>query len=180
MVKTRRTRHPRSKSRSRSRSRSRGRRGGEGTTVVTDEPLTMGTAAALTEGATDEMRGGKRRRGRRRMRGGAGGADWAMANFGSTTEQIYQNTFGNGGNGNAGNLIPTLTGAPAVNPNVNVPQGSLAQYAGPGPQSGGSRHRRSRGKRGGYWSQVVQQALVPFGLLGLQNFYGKRTRKHHK
>ena len=84
------------------------------------------------------------------------------------------NTFGNSGNGMAGNLIPTVTGAPAVLPN-NVPQGSLAQYAAP-VQGGGKRRR----KKGGYWAQVIETALVPFGLLGLQNAYGRRTRKHHR
>jgi hypothetical protein len=62
-----------------------------------------------------------------------------------------------------------------VGPN-NIPQGSLAMYAGPA-QSGGSRSKRNRGKKGGYWAHVIQQALVPFGLLGLQNAF---SRKHHK
>jgi hypothetical protein len=44
-------------------------------------------------------------------------------------------------------------------------------------QSGGKKKRR--GKKGGSWLGVLNQAVVPFGLLGLQQTYGKRkTRKH--
>jgi len=170
MAKSRRMRHRRS------------RRGGyEETTKNTNEE------SGVLNPDTDNERiglaalgyGGKRRhktrgRGRRSRRGGAGAADWVISNFGATPEFQFQNTFGNGGNGHTGALIPTVTGAPAVLPN-NVPQGSLAQYAAP-VQGGGKRRR----KKGGYWAQVIETALVPFGLLGLQNAYGKRTRKHHR
>ena len=41
--------------------------------------------------------------------------------------------------------------------------------------------KRSRRKRGGLWGSVINQAIVPFGILGLQQSYkkrgGKRTRK---
>jgi len=149
MAKSRRMRHRRS------------RKGGDDTTMPTTPPA---------------MDGGKRRHKthRRGRRGGDGAADWIISNFGGTTEGQFMNTFGNSGNGNAGNLIPTLTGAPAVLPN-NIPQGSLAEYAAP-VQGGGKRRR----KKGGYWAQVLETALVPFGLLGLQNAYAKRTRKHRK
>jgi|APCry1669189534_1035231.scaffolds.fasta_scaffold155496_1 hypothetical protein len=47
------------------------------------------------------------------------------------------------------------------------------------PMMGGK--RKSRSKKGGYWAQVINQALVPFGLWGMQNRYGKRgTRKQKK
>jgi hypothetical protein len=45
---------------------------------------------------------------------------------------------------------------------------------------------RSRRKRGGLWGEVINQAIVPFGLLGLQQSYrrhkrgGKYTRKHRR
>jgi len=136
-----------------------------------------GGASSTPEGAPMSasmgMQGGRRKtRGRR---GGDGAADWIISNFGGTTEQQFMNTFGNSGNGNAGALIPTVTGAPAVLP-YNQPQGSLALNAGP-VQGGG---KRRRAKKGGYWAQVIETALVPFGLLGLQNAYGRRTRKHRK
>ena len=45
--------------------------------------------------------------------------------------------------------------------------------------------RRTRGKRGGIWGSVLNQAIVPFSLLGLQQSYGRRkhnnmhTRRRH-
>jgi len=167
MARSRRMRHRRSRSRS--------RRGGDEETVVNpvidtdtdNEPIGYG-------GKRRHKTRGRGRRSRRSRRGGAGAADWVISNFGATPEFQFQNTFGNGGNGHTGALIPTVTGAPAVLPN-NVPQGSLAQYAAP-VQGGGKRRR----KKGGYWAQVIETALVPFGLLGLQNAYGRRTRKHHR
>ena len=160
MAKSRRMRHRRS------------RKGGSDTTPSTQD---MGYQGLTTSTGMPPV-GGKRRHKthRRGRRGGDGAADWIISNFGGTTEGQFMNTFGNSGNGNAGNLIPTLTGAPAVLPN-NVPQGSLAEYAAP-VQGGGKRRR----KKGGYWAQVLETALVPFGLLGLQNAYAKRTRKHRK
>ena len=67
----------------------------------------------------------------------------------------------------SGNLIPTLPGAPAVLAD-NVPQGSNAS------SPTGWKEKKEKGKKGGYWAAVIQQALVPFGLLGLQNTYARR------
>jgi hypothetical protein len=41
----------------------------------------------------------------------------------------------------------------------------------------------TRRKKGGYWSQVFNQAIVPFSILGMQQTYrrkrgGKKTRRH--
>lgn len=50
-------------------------------------------------------------------------------------------------------------------------------------QSAGRRRRRGsrRSKKGGFLGQVVNQAIVPFGLLGLQQTYKrKRGGKHHR
>jgi len=38
--------------------------------------------------------------------------------------------------------------------------------------------KRSRRKRGGVWGSVINQAIVPFGILGLQQSYKKRGGKH--
>lgn len=52
-------------------------------------------------------------------------------------------------------------------------------------QSAGSR-RRKRGKKGGFWGQIVNQALVPFSILGMQQTYrrkrqgGKKTRRYRR
>ena len=49
-----------------------------------------------------------------------------------------------------------------------------------GSQSGGKRKSRGRKAKGGYWASVIETALVPFGLLGLQNSFANSTRKHRK
>ena len=43
-------------------------------------------------------------------------------------------------------------------------------------QRAGSRKRR-RSKKGGFFGSIINQAIVPFGILGLQQSYG-RKRKH--
>jgi hypothetical protein len=46
--------------------------------------------------------------------------------------------------------------------------------------------RRNRNRRGGFLGEVVNQAIVPLGLLGLQQTYGRkrggsrRTRRRHR
>ena len=50
-------------------------------------------------------------------------------------------------------------------------------------QRAGKRKRLShrRGKRGGTWSNIISQAVVPFTLFGVQNTYKRRTsRKSRK
>lgn len=160
----------------------RGRRGGAATPAVpTAPPATtpaapaapavpsMTPASTLTKPPVVPAKGGRRRKGSRSRgrsrRGGDGGSDWVLKNFGDSNTQ-WDNTFTNAGLAQQGNLLPTVAGAPAVLAN-NIPQSSLAANA--GPMKGG---RRSR--RGGYWMNVLNQALVPFGLVGLQNRFSKR------
>jgi hypothetical protein len=43
---------------------------------------------------------------------------------------------------------------------------------------------RTKKRRGGYWSQVINSAIIPFTLLGLQQTYrrkkgGSKTRSRH-
>jgi hypothetical protein len=63
--------------------------------------------------------------------------------------------------------------------NSNGIVGLQGQRAGKrGGKRGGTKKRR-----GGYWSQVINQAIVPFTLLGLQQTYrrkkgGRKTRRH--
>jgi hypothetical protein len=38
---------------------------------------------------------------------------------------------------------------------------------------------KGRGKKGGYWGAVLEQAAVPLALLGMQQFYGKRHSRRH-
>jgi len=122
---------------------------------------------------TPSHEGGRRRRRRRSMRGGDGAADWVHANFGNGQQQ-WDNTFGPNSITQQGNLLPTVPGAPAVVPGT-FPQGVIGNSANvSAAQSGGRRRKR----KGGFWGNVVSQALVPFGLLFAQNRFSRRHRKH--
>lgn len=65
---------------------------------------------------------------------------------------------------------------PISNPNANVPN----VYK--GGQVGGRKGRKGRGRKGGILgaAAVVEQAIVPFALLGLQHTYGKKHRHGNK
>ena len=67
----------------------------------------------------------------------------------------FDRVFGNGGNSNI------LTGAQGQN--LGLPP-TVAQKAG----------GRRRSKKGGFWGEVINQAVVPFGILGLQQTYGRK------
>jgi hypothetical protein len=76
-----------------------------------------------------------------------------------TGNQQYNNVFESSKNSSNSNSIVGLQG----------------QRAG---KRGGTKKRR-----GGYWSQVINSAIIPFTLLGLQQTYrrkkgGRRTRRH--
>jgi hypothetical protein len=78
-----------------------------------------------------------------------------------TGDNQFNRVFGNGGNSNV------ITGVQGQN--AGIPP-TLAQRA------GGKR----RSKRGGFWGQVINQAVVPFGILGLQQTYGRKQHKGGK
>ena len=66
----------------------------------------------------------------------------------------------------------------------NGPNGSMQSNTSVGAQ-GQRAGRRSRARRGGLWGQVINQAIVPFGLLAAQQTYrkrrgGRKSRKSNK
>ena len=74
-----------------------------------------------------------------------------------TGDQQWNRVFENGNHGNA------LTGV----------QGQQSVFQ---AQKGG----RTKRKRGGIFGAVIDQAIVPFGILALQNTYGRRGRSASK
>lgn len=78
------------------------------------------------------------------------------------------------------NVIKPLThSAPASAP-APAPASASAPAHSRAPQNGGKRRKhnnRSRNKKGGYWGAVLEQAIVPLTLLGLQQKF--TPKRHH-
>ena len=122
-----------------------------------------------------------RSRSRSRSRRMLGGAYSDAASYGmfvnGTGDQQWNRTMDQSGPYGQiqGNVIIGAQGQ-NVTPPSQVPtaeQLALVQKAG----------RRRR--KGGFLGEVVNQAIVPFGLLGMQQTYrrkrgGRKTRRHHK
>jgi hypothetical protein len=117
------------------------------------------------------------------MRGGSGnytsGSTYGTYVNGSGDSQ-FARTFDTTGPyaGRAGSEYVGAQGQWAQQPGTPSAQNlSLIQSAG---------RRRKRSRRGGFFGEVINQAIVPFGLLGLQQTYrkkshgGRRTRRHRR
>ena len=129
------------------------------TTTLSGSAITGGRKRGS---AAASFAGGKRKRRNKKQRGG----------FSSAWKQVYDAV----GSGDTQFNNTFVKGGPF--------HGALQNVSGTQPSSmamkfgGGSKKRRSgRSKKGGYWGQVLSQALVPFGLWGLQNRYS-RGKKH--
>lgn len=100
----------------------------------------------------------KTRRQRTNKRGGAGAANPSSY---SDTSSYMLATVGKG-NTQFNNVFD---GAGASN---NAIRGLQGQKAG---KRRGSRKGNKSMKKGGFWGQIINQAIVPFSLLGLQQYY---------
>jgi hypothetical protein len=116
----------------------------------------------------------------RRMRGGSytSASSYGMYVNGTGGSQWARTMDQSGPYGQVqGNVIVGAQGQ-NVQPSSMMPNQSQLNLA----QSGGRRRRR----RGGFLGEVVNQAVVPLALLGMQQTYrrkrgGKRhTRRHHR
>ena len=90
------------------------------------------------------------------------GSSYMMSTVGNGPTQ-YDNVFMSDKSNSSGNAIVGLQGQKA------------------GSKRGGSKRglkggRRTTTRKGGYWGQVIKQAIVPFGLLGLQQYYGRKRK----
>jgi hypothetical protein len=117
----------------------------------------------MTGSRSLQQQGGRRKRSgkRSRMRGGA--------NAPSTGSYTSASSWGTAVNGSGDSQFArTFEGqGPAI-------------YKGVQGQSAGS---RKRSKKGGFWGEIISQALVPFSILGMQQTYkrnkhgGKKTKR---
>jgi len=123
---------------------------------------------------------------RRRMRGGNSGAPYSSASSyssyvnGSENSQ-YDRVFSQAGPYAS---VPGNTSIGAQGQNANIsgtPNASSLSLI----QKAGSKRRCSHKKRntkkryGGFLGQVINQAIVPFGLLGMQQSF-RRNKYHNK
>lgn len=105
--------------------------------------------------------------GRRHKRGGAGAASPSSY---SDAQSFMRATVGTG-NQQYDNVFLSSR-------NANSNSGAIVGLQG---QKAGTKRRR---KRGGLWGQIINQAIVPFSILGMQQTYrrkrhgGKHTRRH--
>lgn len=116
----------------------------------------------------------------RRMRGGSYTSGSTYGSYvNGTPDAQFARTFDATGPyaGRAGSEYVGAQGQWSQQPNTPTAQNlSLIQSAG----------RRRRSRRGGFFGEVINQAIVPFGLLGLQQTYrkksygGRKTRRHRR
>lgn len=113
----------------------------------------------------------KSSRGGQHYTSGAGYEKWMLGN----ENQQYGRVFDQGG--------PNNSQSNAIMANENSGSLGYLPYQRAGKKS---RRRKSsrRHKKGGFLGNVINQAIVPFGLVGLNQYYGKRrgtkTRKMRK
>jgi hypothetical protein len=94
-----------------------------------------------------------------------------MAVNGPVDSQITNSLTTSGSNGQS----PATTSVGVQGQNVGIPANQLMK--------GGRRRKMSSKRRGGFWGHVINQAVVPFSILGMQQTYkrkkrgGKKTRK---
>ena len=119
-------------------------------------------------------------------------------NYGSYPDSAWGFQMNNLGNGwtqfmNSLSVQPGSNLGSSQSNNIVPIKNINAQNAQP-KMTGGKRHRKramqqqmmqqqtrgkGRGKKGGYWGAVLEQAAVPLALLGMQQFYGKRHTRSH-
>ena len=117
----------------------------------------------------------------RKMRGG-GGSEYVYGVVGSGNSQFSRTLDQSGQFGQVqGNVLIGEQGQ-NVQPTTMMPTQAQLNLAS-GGQGGGRRRRR----RGGFLGEVINQAIVPFALVGMQNTYrrkrggrSRRTRRHHR
>ena len=120
-------------------------------------------------------RGSRRHRSRSRSYKGGNGNYTSASTYGSyvngSGDSQFSRTFDSTGPyaGRAGSEYVGAQGQWGQQPNMpNAQNLALIQSAG--------RRKGKRSRRGGLWGEVVNQAVVPLALLGMQQTYGRNKR----
>ena len=90
------------------------------------------------------------------------GSSYMMSTVGDGPTQ-YDNVFLSDKNSSPSNTVVGLQGQRA------------GSRKGRKSLRGGSHKRLTKKRKGGYWGEVITQAIVPFSLLGLQQRYGRKS-----
>jgi len=90
-------------------------------------------------------------------------ASYGVAVNGPLDSQIKNSLMSDGLNGQS----QSITSVGLQGQNVGIPPNQLMK--------GGRRHK-TKSKRGGFWGQVINQAIVPFSILGMQQTYRRKKR----
>jgi hypothetical protein len=91
-------------------------------------------------------------------------AGYGVAVNGSVDSQMKNSLTSSGSNGQS----PATTSVGVQGQNVGIPANQLMK--------GGRRGKTTRKRRGGLWGHVINQAVVPFSILGMQQTYGRKKR----
>lgn len=105
--------------------------------------------------------------------GAEGAAPYVLSQYGDGNTQ-WDNVFKGTGPSPYGNQLVNLQHAGVTSPAM-VPNPATAAPPASAGQKGGSRKRK-----GGFMGGVLTQAIVPFGLLALQQSYGRRTKSRRR
>ena len=98
--------------------------------------------------------------------GSQGAAPYVLSQYGNGSTQ-WDNVFRGSGPSPYGNQLVNLQHAGVTSP---------AMVTKPEPPASGQRGGSRRRKRGGFMGSIISDAVVPFGLLALQQSYGKRSK----
>lgn len=129
-----------------------------------------------------------RKRSRYNKRGGQNGSAYPAPNPGSYSSATTYQQAVNGTGDEQFNRVFDVKGPEGDN-SSNVIVGVQGQNVGVSPinNSGSLKGGSRRKKRGGFWNQVLNQAIVPLSIFGMQQSYkrnkrggNKRTKKSRK
>lgn len=148
----------------------------------------------MHKGIRHKTRKNKSYRGRKNKsyRGGMGATEYVVSNYGDLATQTANL-------GGRMQIMPIQHGAAPVaapaqsggkgrgkKPSRRIPQQSGPSRLAGGyfplqpAEYGGQVGALSDGQKGGYITQLLERAVVPFGLMAMQRYAGKRSRKNRK
>lgn len=116
----------------------------------------------------------KKRSGSKRRSGGYTSASNYMLKTVGTGAQQYNNVFDISKNHSQSNAVVGLQGQKAGRRRTRSRSSSSSRKR---SRSSSRKRQATRTQKGGFFTQMINTALVPLSILGLQQKYGRNTRK---